>query len=121
MNAYTNELGVTYVAIDAVNNCEGCDLRIPEQHYGCTRLEVSCAPEDRPDGRNVIWKSVGECVDPVSIELTFAATDRIDAVRNTVARLRAVYEPHFTVGKTEITRRGDHIIVSIPLGAKLDR
>ncbi|MGL5147069.1 MAG: hypothetical protein ACRC7Q_06230 [Plesiomonas shigelloides] len=52
------------------------------------------------------------------IELTFAATDRIDAVRNTVARLRAVYEPHFTVGKTEITRRGDHIIVSIPVGTR---
>ncbi|MGL4681254.1 MAG: hypothetical protein ACRCWC_17945, partial [Plesiomonas shigelloides] len=60
----------------------------------------------------------GRCRMLTHIELTFAATDRIDAVRNTVARLRAVYEPHFTVGKTEITRRGDHIIVSIPLGAK---
>ncbi|MGL4546348.1 MAG: hypothetical protein ACRCUU_12500 [Plesiomonas sp.] len=84
----------------------------------CIKVPHYCAAEDRGDGQDVIWVHADNFTNPVSIQLTFAATDRVDAVRNTVARLRAVYEPHFTVGKTEITNNGDHIIVSIPLGAK---
>lgn len=117
MNEYTNELGVRYVAVDSIDatKCEGCAHNFMSKT--CSSVPYFCCPEDRDDGRNVIWVEAMEGT-LTHIELTFAATDRIDAVRNTVARLRAVYEPHFTVGKTEITRRGDHIIASIPLGAK---
>ncbi|MGL5284474.1 MAG: hypothetical protein ACRC8W_22535 [Plesiomonas shigelloides] len=118
MNTYTDKHGIEYAAIPSitVDSCDGCVHALSDQ--GCIKVPHCCAAEDRDDGRDVVWVHADNFVDPVSIELTFAATDRIDAVRNTVARLRAVYEPHFTVGKTEITRRGDHIIVSIPVGVR---
>ncbi|MGL4250078.1 MAG: hypothetical protein ACRCR1_05390 [Aeromonas sp.] len=118
MNTYTDDEGLAYIAVESKVSgmCKGCDFQNKPYDSACDRL--LCSAADRQDNRDVIWRNVGECVDPVNIELTFAATDRIDAVRNTVARLRAIYEPHFTVGKTEITRRGDHIIVSIPVGTR---
>lgn len=122
MNEYIDKSGRKFVAVpsQAKGSCEGCFHTLCDA--GCVKVPHCCAANDREDGVDIVWvdaASVPPDVTPVKVELTFSPTDRIDAVRNTVARLRAVYEPHFTVGKTEITQRDDCTIVSIPLSVKL--
>ena len=50
--------GIKYKAVDhpiSDNECIGCDLYIKK---GCFKVGVNCMPDERIDGRNVIFVEV---------------------------------------------------------------